>query len=56
MADGSLPFIVPLFNAEAPLWVTLAVGDFSVKMLMGVLALIPYGALLNVLKPVDSLR
>lgn len=56
MEDGSLPFVVPLLWAEAPLWVTLAFGDFCVKMLMGVLALIPYGALLNVLKPAEGLR
>jgi queuosine precursor transporter len=56
MEDGSLGFPANLFGYEAPLWVTLAFGDFCVKMLMGVLALIPYGALLNVLKPVNSLR
>ena len=56
MEDGSLGFPATLFGSETPLWAALAFGDFCVKMLMGVLALIPYGALLNVLKPVDSLR
>lgn len=56
MQDGSLGFPATLFGSEVPLWAALAFGDFCVKMLMGVLALIPYGALLNVLKPVDSLR
>ena len=56
MEDGSLGFPVPFFSTEAPLWLTLAFGDFCVKMLMGVLALIPYGALLNVLKPVEAVR
>ena len=56
MEDGSLGFPATLFGTEVPLWAALAFGDFCVKMLMGVLALIPYGALLNVLKPVDSLR
>ncbi|MGB8816918.1 MAG: queuosine precursor transporter [Rhizobiaceae bacterium] len=56
MEDGSLGFAVPFFSTEAPLWMTLAFGDFCVKMLMGVLALIPYGALLNVLKPAEGLR
>ncbi len=56
MEDGSLGFPASLFGIQAPLWITLAFGDFCVKMLMGVLALIPYGALLNVLKPVSSLR
>jgi queuosine precursor transporter len=39
-----------------PLWMALAFGDLCVKMLMGVLALVPYGALLNVLRPVPELR
>jgi queuosine precursor transporter len=56
MEDGSLGFAASLFGMEVPLWITLAVGDFCVKMLMGILALIPYGALLNVLKPVSSAR
>ena len=56
MTDGSLAFPVPFFGGETQLWMALAFGDFCVKMLMGVLALIPYGALLNVLKPANSLR
>lgn len=56
MQDGSLGFPASVFGNEAPLWMTLAFGDFCVKLLMGVLALIPYGALLNVLKPVDAAR
>lgn len=56
MTDGSLAFPVPFFGHETLLWMALAFGDFCVKMLMGVLALIPYGALLNVLKPANSLR
>ena len=56
MQDGSLGFPASLFGNKAPLWITLAFGDFCVKMLMGVLALVPYGALLNVLKPVEGFR
>ena len=56
MTDGSLAFPVPFFGGETQLWMALAFGDFCVKMLMGVLALIPYGALLNVLKPANSVR
>ena len=56
MDDGSLAFPVPFFGGETQLWMALAFGDFCVKMLMGVLALIPYGALLNVLKPANSVR
>lgn len=53
MTDGSLAFPVPFFGGETELWMALAFGDFCVKILMGVLALIPYGALLNVLKPTE---
>lgn len=54
--DGSLAFPVPFFGSETSLWMALAFGDLCVKIFMGVLALIPYGALLNVLKPVPELR
>ena len=49
--DGSLGFAVPFFGADVPLWMSLAVGDFCVKMLLSVLMLVPYGALLNVIRP-----
>jgi uncharacterized PurR-regulated membrane protein YhhQ (DUF165 family) len=55
MPDGSLAFPSALFGGQAPLWVTLALGDLSVKIVMGLLMLVPYGALLNVLKPVPAL-
>jgi uncharacterized PurR-regulated membrane protein YhhQ (DUF165 family) len=55
MADGSLAFPAALFSGSAPLWMTLALGDLSVKIVMGLLMLVPYGALLNVLKPVPAL-
>jgi uncharacterized PurR-regulated membrane protein YhhQ (DUF165 family) len=54
--DGSLGMIVPLFGMPAPLWISLAAGDLSVKVAMGLLMLAPYGALLNVLKPVPALQ
>ncbi|EKF17815.1 queuosine precursor transporter [Nitratireductor pacificus] len=51
--DGSLAFPVSLFGTgiEAPLWLSLALGDFAVKVLIGLLMLAPYGALLSVLRP-----
>jgi uncharacterized PurR-regulated membrane protein YhhQ (DUF165 family) len=55
LADGSLAFPSALLGGQAPLWVTLALGDLSVKIVMGLLMLAPYGALLNVLKPVPAL-
>lgn len=51
MEDGSLGFAVPFFGTEVPLWVSLALGDFCVKMLVGLVMLAPYGVLLSVLKP-----
>ncbi len=57
MEDGSLAFAVPFMGGEAPLWVSLALGDFGVKILIGLAMLAPYGALLSVLKPsVQPLR
>ena len=36
-----------------PLWVSLALCDFAVKVALALLALVPYGALLNVVLPVE---
>jgi uncharacterized integral membrane protein (TIGR00697 family) len=45
--DGSLGFGAPLLGAgaEVPLWVSLALGDFLVKLLLAVLMLGPYKSL-----------
>lgn len=53
MEYGSLAFPASLFDMEMPLWVSLAVGDFAVKIAVGLAMLAPYGALLAWLKPVD---
>lgn len=42
MEDGSLAFPVGFMGGEAPLWVSLAFGDFCVKILIGMLMLVPY--------------
>ena len=49
--DGSLAFGVPFLGGEAPLWVSLALGDFCVKILVGLTMLAPYGALMMWLVP-----
>lgn len=49
--DGSLGFPVVSLGIEMPLWVSLAFGDFAVKILIGLAMLAPYGALLSVLRP-----
>ncbi len=51
MADSSLTEPASLFGLGVPLWVTLALGDFSVKVVMGTLMLIPYGAILAIFAP-----
>ncbi|MEZ5792767.1 MAG: queuosine precursor transporter [Nitratireductor sp.] len=47
MEDGSLGFAVPLFGQEVPLWVSLALGDFCVKIATGIVMLAPYGAFIR---------
>jgi len=56
MEDGSLGFAVSFFGLQVPLWVSLAFGDFCVKMLVGLVMLAPYGVLLSVLKPSPVVR
>ena len=43
--SGSLTDLVPLLSVGAlvPLWISLAAGDFSAKMLVGLAMLFPYG-------------
>lgn len=43
--DGSLGFAVPFLGVGAPvaLWISLAAGDFIVKVLVGLAMLVPYG-------------
>jgi uncharacterized PurR-regulated membrane protein YhhQ (DUF165 family) len=42
------------FSSEAPRWISWALGDLCVKVLVGVVLLLPYGALMNVLKPMPQ--
>lgn len=49
--DNSLGFAVPFMGMEVPLWMSLAFGDFCVKIMLSVLMLVPYGALLNLIRP-----
>lgn len=54
LEDGSLAFPASLFGLGVPLWVSLAVGDFCVKLLIALAMLAPYGALLSVLRPATA--
>jgi queuosine precursor transporter len=49
--DGSLTFAAPFLGvgAEVELWVSLAGGDFVVKVMLAALLLAPYGALRRLL-------
>ena len=49
--DGSLAFPVALFGGEAPLWLSLALGDLGVKMLIGLFALVPYRVIIGWIAP-----
>jgi len=46
-ADGSLGFAIPFWGVgpDVPLWVSLALGDFAIKLLIAAVLLVPYGAL-----------
>jgi len=53
MLGQSVPFLVEnapllgLFALEVPRWVSLATGDFIVKMMVALVMLVPYGLLRN---------
>ncbi|WP_375696791.1 VUT family protein [Bartonella sp. AC70YNML] len=49
-ADSSLVESTVLGGIGMPVWLSLAFGDFSVKIVMSLLMLIPYGTILNIIK------
>ncbi len=51
MPDSSLSDPVSFLGFGVPLWASLAFGDFFVKVVMGTLMLIPYGAILAIFAP-----
>lgn len=52
--DGSLGFPAAIMGIAMPLWASLAIGDFLVKILIGIVALVPYGALLRFTKTANA--
>ncbi|CCM77527.1 queuosine precursor transporter [Rhizobium mesoamericanum] len=48
--------ILGVLTAQAPRWISWAIGDFAVKMIVGLVMLLPYGALMNVLRPMQAAR
>lgn len=51
MPDSSLSEPASFLGLGMPLWASLAFGDFFVKVVMGTLMLIPYGAILAIFAP-----
>lgn len=43
--------LLGVLSTEAPRWISWAMGDLSVKILCGLVMLLPYGALMNVIRP-----
>lgn len=54
-AIGQAP-ILGVFAMEAPRWISWAIGDFVVKLIVGLLMLLPYGALMSVIKPMPPAK
>ncbi len=48
--------ILGLFSTEASRWVSWALGDLCVKVLVGIVLLLPYGALMGKLKPMPAVE
>lgn len=44
------------FSPDIPRWISWAMGDFTVKMLVGMVMLLPYGAMITVIKPYPAAR
>lgn len=54
--DAQMSAPVATLFGPAPLWVNLAIWDAVVKIVVALLALVPYGALLSVVRPVEQAR
>jgi queuosine precursor transporter len=54
-ALGSAP-LLGVFAMEAPRWISWALGDLVVKVLVALVMLLPYGALMSVLKPMPDVK
>ena len=52
-ATGMAP-VLGVMTAEAPRWISWALGDLAVKVLFALVLLMPYGALMSVIKPMPG--
>ncbi|HXV30428.1 MAG TPA: VUT family protein, partial [Sinorhizobium sp.] len=48
--------LLGLLALDAPRWISWALGDLLVKVLCGIVLLLPYGALMSVIKPMPAAR
>ncbi|OJF92278.1 queuosine precursor transporter [Pararhizobium antarcticum] len=48
--------LLGLLSTEAPRWISWALGDLIVKILVGIALLLPYGALMSVVKPMPGVK
>ncbi len=48
--------VLGVMSAEAPRWISWALGDLGVKIMVGVVMLLPYGALMSILKPMPPAK
>ena len=53
---AAMSVVIPTMVGPAPLWVNLAIWDGIVKIVVALLALLPYGALLSVVRPAEQAR
>jgi uncharacterized PurR-regulated membrane protein YhhQ (DUF165 family) len=54
--DPEMSGPVELFGTVLLLWQSLAIFDFSVKMLVALIALLPYGALMSTILPMEKVE
>ncbi|PST18539.1 hypothetical protein C7U60_16465 [Mesorhizobium plurifarium] len=48
--------VLGLLSVDAPRWISWALGDLAVKILCGIVLLLPYGALMSVTKPMPAVK
>ena len=47
--------LLGIFATEMPRWISWALGDLSVKIIVALVMLLPYGALMSVIRPMPDL-
>lgn len=48
--------VLGVMATEAPRWISWALGDLSVKIIVGLVMLLPYGALMSVVRPMPGVK